>query len=829
MADATKRKREDTAGMKDVPKGDVPKEDVPKGPATESRAARYDHVVAEPKWQAFWEREGVYRFDAADEKREVYSVDTPPPTVSGKMHLGHAFSYAQQDYVVRFQRMRGKNVFYPFGTDDNGLATDRLVEKEKRIRSKDYARDEYRNIALQYVNETKPAFIADWKRLGMSCDFTLSYSTIDLHCQKTGQKSFLDLYRKGLLHRKETPVAWCPTCQTAIAQAEFENVDMTSSFNDIAFMSHGQQLVIATTRPELLPACVALFAHPGDTRYAHLKGRFATVPLFGHEVPILFDEAADPEKGTGLMMCCTFGDKEDIEKWYTHSLPLKVVFTKDGKLNGHAQGYEGLTIKEARAKIIEDLQASGTLLRQERITHAVNVHERCGTEIEFLKTPQWFISILDRKEELLEAADRIAWYPEHMKVRYRHWVENLNWDWCISRQRSYGVPFPVWYAPDGEIIVADESQLPVDPLKEKPRGYTGDASALLPETDIYDTWMVSSVTPQIALDWVGDSRNLMGRLYPMSMRPQAHDIIRTWAFYTIAKGIFHHGEVPWKEIVISGHVLDPKGNKMSKSKGNVVDPRGVIAKYGADALRFWAAGVKLGDDLPYMEKDLQTGQKTVTKLWNAIRFSISHLQDYERFDGELAVLDRWLLSRFNRVVKEATDHFAKNEYSRTKLEAEKFFWQTFCDNYLELVKDRLYAPEKYGEDTLSAKHTLYSVSLGVLKLFAPIMPHITEELYQSFYRRLDGATSIHLSRWPSFREELLDEEAERIGEQVLEIVAAVRKFKSERQLSMKSPIAGLRITTQLDLTLVEPDILGVTRAERLEHVKGAFAVEIVEK
>jgi valyl-tRNA synthetase len=790
--------------------------------------AHYDPHEAEPRVQRFWQEQGIHKFDEKDTEREVYSVDTPPPTVSGKMHLGHSFSYAQQDYVVRFQRMRGKNVFYPFGTDDNGLPTDRLVEKTKNIRSKDFSRSEYRKICLAFVKENKPSFVADWVRLGMSCDFDITYSTIDEHCQRTGQKSFLDLYKKGLLYREETPVAWCPTCQTAIAQAEFDNVEMTSHFSDIVFKSEkGEDLVIATTRPELIPACVALFAHPKDARYAHLKGKHANVPLFNYEVPVLFDETADPERGTGLMMCCTFGDKDDVDKWYRFKLPLRVVFTPDGRMNSLAPGFEGLKIKEARAKISEALKAQGLLLAQKPITHAVNVHERCTTEIEFLKTPQWFIRVLDHKEELLAAADQIRWYPEHMKVRYLHWVQNLNWDWCISRQRFYGVPFPVWYTKSGEIVLPDENQLPVDPFIDRPKGFAEKGTAadeLVPETDVFDTWMVSSISPQVALDWAEPSSRM--RLYPMSLRPQAHDIIRTWAFYTITKGIYHQQRAPWKDIVISGHVLDPKGQKMSKSKGNVIAPQDVISKYSADALRFWAAGVKLGDDLPYMEKDLQTGQKTVTKLWNATRFAIMHLQDYCGFEGELSVMDRWLLSKFNRVVRDCTDSFEQYEYSKTKLEAEKFFWQTLCDNYLEIAKDRLYTPEKYGEGTLSAQHTLYSVTLGVLKLFAPIMPHITEELYQTFYRKHDGATSIHVSRWPDYRPELEDIEAERIGDEFVKVLAAVRKFKSERKLSMKAPLSKLIITTELDLSLVEEELLAVTGAATLEHRKGEFGIEI---
>ncbi len=782
---------------------------------------RYDPSEAEPRLQGFWQEKRIYAFNEGGEG-EVFSVDTPPPTVSGRMHLGHSFSYAQQDYCVRFQRMRGKRVLYPFGTDDNGLPTERLVEKKRGVRAGEMKREGFRKLCLSFVKEELPAFTADWIRLGMSCDFSRPYSTIDEHSQRVGQHSFIDLYKKGLIYRRETPVAWCPTCQTAIAQAEFENVELTSHFNDVIFRCSGKELVISTTRPELIPACVALFAHPDDPRYRELRGKFAIVPLFNYDVPILFDESVDREKGTGLMMVCTFGDKEDIDKWYRYKLPLRIILTRDGRLNEQAPGYEGLPIKEARAKIITELREQGLLVRQEKITHAVNVHERCSTEIEFLKTKQWFINVLDKKEELLEAADRIRWFPEHMKSRYRHWVENLNWDWCISRQRSYGVPIPVWYTSEGEVVLPSEEELPVDPTGQRPKGREDEE--LTPETDVFDTWMISSVTPQIVLDWKGGEERM--NLYPMSLRPQAHDIIRTWAFYTIVKGVYHHGKPPWKDIVISGHVLDPKGEKMSKSKGNVIHPQDVIAKYSADALRFWAASVKLGDDLPYMEKDVRTGQRTITKLWNATRFAITHLGDYQGFEGELALLDRWLLSRFTRILKECTDHFERYEYSKTKFEAEQFFWNTFCDNYLELVKDRLYAPEKYGEQTLSAKHTLYSVTLGILKLFAPIMPHVTEELYQLYFKKIDGAESVHVSKWPEYREELIDEEAEAVGDEVVRILQAVRKFKSERNLSLKAPLKKVVVRTELDLRLVEQELLAATRAETLESKKGGFDITI---
>lgn len=797
-------------------------------PADKPKPPRYDPKEAEPKWQQYWTENKIFTFDEADNSKEVYSVDTPPPTVSGKMHLGHAFSYAHEDFVVRFQRMRGKNVFYPFGTDDNGLASDKLVEKTKKVRSKDFTRDEYRKFALETIKELKSDFINDWRVLGMSCDFNTTYSTIDPHCQRTGQKSFLDLYKKGLIFRQETPISWCPQCMTAIAQAEFENVDMKSHFNDIVFTCGGKELVIATTRPELLPACVALCHHPDDKRYANLKGKFAKVPLFDYEVPILSDETVALDKGTGLMMVCTFGDKEDIEKWHKYSLPLKIVLTDNGLMNKEAQKYEGLKITEARKQIIADLKESGQLIRQEEITHAVNVHERCGTEVEFLKKAQWYIKILDNKQKLLKAADDIAWYPKHMKVRYEHWVENLNWDWCISRQRFYGVPFPVWHAPNGEIVVAEENELPIDPLVSKPQSYKGDASKLVPETDVMDTWNISSVSPQIALDWAGDGQGVKNGMknFPMSLRPQAHDIIRTWAFYTITKGIYHHNTIPWKNIMISGHVLDPKGQKMSKSKGNVIAPQEVICAYSADALRFWAAGVKLGDDLPYMEKDVQTGQKTITKLFNASRFSLMHLEDFEGYAGELEVIDRWLLSKMHRVIKEATDAFEQYEYSKTRLLVDKFFWQTYCDQYLELAKTRLYNTEEFPEARASGQFALHTALGAILKMLAPIMPHITEEIYQQYHAKQEGKISIHVSEWPVFDETMIDEGAEAIGDEVVKVVEAVRKFKSDKQISLRTPLKKLVVTSELDLSGAEADIISVTKTESFEHKKGPFNVEI---
>ena len=798
---------------------------------------RYNPQESEKKWQKYWEENDIYVFHP-DPKRETYRIDTPPPTVSGKMHMGHAFSYTQQDIIVRYQRMRGKNVFFPFGTDDNGLPTEKLVEKKKNILSRTMSREEFVKICNQVIEEEKPKFIQAWKDIGMSADFTRSYSTINTHCRITSQASFIDLYTKGRIYQQESPVTWCVQCQTAIAQAEFENIDMKSFFNDIIFTSGSEKLIISTTRPELLPACVALFYNPTDERYQHLKGKSAHVPLFNHEVPILADESVDKEKGTGLMMVCTFGDKEDVDKWFRFNLPLRVVFEKHGRMNDLAKEFKGMKITEAREAILNKLKEMKLVAKQQEISHAVNVHERCKTPIEFLKTKQWYIKILDRKQELLDAANDITWYPPHMKVRYDHWVQNLNWDWCISRQRHFGIPIPVWMCNKCQKhVLPGIKDLPIDPTIDKPTVPCSCGSTKFTgETDVLDTWATSSVTPEIATNWIHQGEyDFPYQDTAMDLRPQAHDIIRTWLFYTVVKSIYHHSRVPWKRVMISGHAQDPHGRKMSKSLGNIVEPMEMISKYSADALRFWAAGSKLGDDLPFQEKDLLTGQKFATKLWNASKFCLLHLEDYKEKDQEnqdgqtIEVFDRWLLSKLHKVIQTSTETFDNYEYSRTKAEVEQFFWHLFCDQYLEIVKDRLYNPGLRGEEAKrSAQTTLYLTLLGILKMMAPIMPHITEEIYQLFFAEKEQKeqkkerkkSSIHLSSWPTFNVKMIDEKAELAGDVGVDIINVVRKYKSENQLSLKEEIAELVIVSEEAefkemIVQVQHDLKAVLNAKKI--------------
>jgi len=745
---------------------------------------RYDFKESEKKWKKYWDSNQVYKFNS-NTKQRIFSIDTPPPYVSAShLHVGHAMHYSQFEFIARYKRMKGFNVFFPMGFDDNGLPTERYVENKYEIDKSKITSKEFTRLCLKETRKGIKNYKKLWNLLGISIDWDLTYSTMDQRATLIAQKSFIDLYNKGFLKRKDIPLMWDTKLQTSLAQADLKDMDKKSFFNDLIFKSGKTDLVISTTRPELIPGCVALFYNPKDKRYKKFKNKKAKVPLFDYDVPILEDDSVDIEKGTGLMMVCTFGDKEDIEKWKKYDLPLRIVFTKDGKMNDLAGVYQGLEIKEARNKILEDLKSNSSLVGQKKINHVVNVSERSGVPIEFLKSPQWIINVLDYKKKLIKQADKVKWYPEFMKKRYIHWVENLQWDWSISRQRFYGVPFPVWYSKkDGKVVLPTFEELPVDPRSGYiPKGYSKDE--LVPEKDVMDTWMTSSVTPQIN----NYSEDL--KLLPMSLRPQAHDIIRTWAFYTIVKSYFHDKKIPWKDIMISGHGLDKEGKKMSKSSGNFVEPDEVVEKYGADAFRFWSAGSSLGKDLLYREEEVAAGLKTITKLWNASKFTLNHLDDFERDKNvKLTDLDKGILSKFNKLVKDCTSFFEEYEYSKSKLATDIFFWNTFCDNYLEIAKNRLYNPGIRGvENRRSAQYTLDVLLKGILKMFSPIMPYITEEIYSMYFINEEKVDSIHLSDWPKYESKLEAPVSEKIFDKFVEVLNEVRQVKSKKNKSLKEEI-----------------------------------------
>jgi valyl-tRNA synthetase len=824
---------------------------------------QYDHKEAEKRWQERWEAKKIYAWMNDAPREETFVIDTPPPTVSGILHMGHIFSYTQADFVARFQRMIGKDVFYPMGFDDNGLPTERLVEKTKKVRATDMSREDFIKLCMGVSEEARKEFRELFTSVALSVDWAQEYHTISEHSRRISQASFLDLYHKGHAYRELKPFFWDPVDQTAIAQAEIVDKEMPSFFIDILFGVEGsdEKITIATTRPELLPACVGVFYNPDDKRYQHLKGKNAITPLFGVKVPILADDSVEMEKGTGIMMCCTFGDEKDIEKWKKHKLAARVILNRFGKIQNAGEArregklievffssdstnaytdnhinidkcvdldifvkfYSSLSGKKvsntdpknlgAREIICEMLRDAGLLVEQKPITHAVKCAERSGAPLEILPTDQWFVRVIDKKTELKAKSDECNWHPEWMKHRMDQWIDGLASDWCISRQRYFGVPFPVWYSKrageEGKIIVADAAQLPVNPLVDLPNGYTRDEVEA--DKDVMDTWATSSISPQISAGSIlGSPRSSAARdddrfnkLFPADLRPQAHEIIRTWAFYTIVKAHLHSNSVPWHNLMISGWCLAADKTKMSKSKGNVVTPVDLIVDKGADVVRYWASTSRLGADTAFSEDLLKIGRKLTTKLWNATAFAAIHLSKIEGTpktayedvaDGRITeALDKWILARLHSTVKKATKEFEGYEYCDARVAIEEFFWRDFCDNYLELVKARAYGETGGAKAHASAHLTLHHCLNTILRLFAPFIPHVTEELYSHIFAdEYAKFGSLHArGTWPKADDFPIDASAEHTGEYVLSMLNAVRKAKSERGVSIKFPITEL--------------------------------------
>ena len=766
---------------------------------------KYDSKKSEKKWQDFWEETGIYKFDPNGEKDKIYSIDNPPPTVNGKIHIGHVFSYTQIEMIARYMRMKGYNVFYPFGFDDNGLPTERLVEKQIGKKANQMSREEFTKLCLETTAKYEEQFKELFKSLGFSADWDYMYSTMGEKAQRTSQKSFIDLYKKGKLHHEEKPCLWCNECQTSIAQAELDTKEVETKFNYLNFRvpELDEDLEIATTRPELLPGCVAVFVNPKDEKKAKYIGKEVEVPLLGYKVKILGDDKVELDKGTGAVMCCTFGDATDVEWCRKYNLPTKQIIQKDGKISSEVENYGGMTIAEARAAIIKDLQEQGYLIKQEDLIHQIGVHERCGTPAEFVREKQWEIDLVEDKERFLRAGSEVNWNPKSMKGRYDDWVKNIQWNWGISRQRYFGIPFPVWYCKGcGDTVVAKEEDLPVNPLSTNPSEPCPccGGTDFEPEKDVMDTWATSSLTPLINAEWAKDEDGeLMKKIYPMSLRANAHDIIRTWDFYTIAKSLYHTGELPWKDIMVAGHVLAQKGEKISKSKSNgSMEPEKLLERYSADAIRYWTAGGRLGNDVMFSEETLREGNKFINKLWNAAKFATMNLQDYNPEEGkdiELLPMDKWTLSKLARMKQEYDDNFSKYEPALALNAYQKYFWD-YCDNYVEIAKHRLYNPDLYGEDAKkSAQKATYESMMQLLKMGSVYLPHVTEEIYQGFFRDKEKAESIHVMDIDDFGytadKDLID-----CGNKVVDIISGIRKYKSENNMSLKTPIKSADITVE---------------------------------
>lgn len=774
---------------------------------------KYDAHAIEERWKAFWATENVFRFDASS-TAPLYVVDTPPPYVSADhLHAGHIMSYAQAEFIVRYKRMRGYNVYYPMGFDDNGLPTERFVEKKYKVDKSKITRPEFVKLCLEETQKGAATYRQLWQDLGISVDWDHTYSTIDEHSQRIAQASFIDLYKKGHLYRAEKPVMWCTHCQTTLAQADLEGIKRETDFVYIEVsVEGGGSLTFATTRPEMYPSCVGISVHPDDERYQQFVGKTITMPLTNAKIVLTTDEKIDPKFGTGVVYYCSSGDTQFLDWETRHPITdadKSYILGADGRMNDGAGIYGGLTVAEAKRHITADLATLGAIKKVEKIAQTVNVHERCDTPIEYITSKQWFIKIADQKDTWLELGHRIKWHPASRQSDYDTWVNGLAWDWCVSRQRYYGVPVPVWYnKKTGEPVLPDASELPVDPTQYTPKGYK--AGDLLPEHDVLDTWAISSLSPQIIAGLVKDAA-MQGRLYPATLRPNAFEIIRTWDFYSIVRGYYENGLLPFHDVMISGHGLAEDGRKLSKRLGNYLPSQELIEKYGADAIRYWATGARLGQNLRFSNAEIGMGHKTAVKLYNVARFLEMH--KHAAGAGVAEHADAWIIQELNMTIAGVSKAFDDYAYSRARDILDSFFWSKFTDYYIEFIKYRL-----FGEDLgskLAAVETLKKAFLATIKMYAPIMPFITEQIYQDLYRGERSEKSIHISQWPQPQKTVgaLD-----IGDfsQVIAAIDEVRRHKARHAIPLGTELDTYTLQQKIVIAKYGELVKRVGRIKQLE-------------
>lgn len=759
---------------------------------------RYSREIEE-KWQKWWRENNIYAFQENSEK-EIYSIDTPPPFTSGELHMGHVLSYSFFDFVARYKRMKGYNVFYPQGWDTQGFPTEVKVEKK-------YGQlppEEFRKKCIEWTEEMIKRMKEQMNKMGFSADWKYEYRTMDPEYHKKVQLSLIEMYNKNHIYRAKYPVFWCTKCKSAIAKAELDDVEREAFLNYITFEGPNKEdLTIATTRPELIPACVALMFNPEDERYKKLEGKKAKTPL-GEEVPIIADKDVDKEFGTGLMMVCTFGDKMDVVWAHRHSLPFKQIIDERGYIT--AEPLKGLKVDEGREKIIEILKEKGVLKKQEKKPQTVKVHDRCKTPVEFLISMQWFADIKKSADEIRKWAHEIEWVPSFGINYLLNWLDNAEWDWVISRQRIFGTPLPFYYCEKcGKTATAEK--LPFYPEKaEKKMCECGEV--MKAEESVADCWIDSSITPLIIAGW---PEKEFTKKYPSSLRPQGVEIVRTWAFYTIYRCGVLTGKAPFKTVLLNGNVLAPDGKKMSKSLGNVISPQELWEKYPVDAIRQWAAmSGAMAKDRPFSYEDLNYAKSFLNKLWNSSRFIEKSIKDFDGSEGKKRKIDRWIENKLKQTIKEVGKYMERFEFHHAIHKIHYFYWHYFCDYYIEYVKHRIYEFEKYGEESKkAAQHTLYNVLYNTIKLLAPITPHITEEIWHEVFGK---ENSIHLSEWPKVGEEEVEEIKE--VEKLNEIISNIRKFKVSNRMAMNAPIKKAVIPKELKE--FEEDIKGTVKIEEIE-------------
>ncbi|OIO22070.1 valine--tRNA ligase [Candidatus Micrarchaeota archaeon CG1_02_47_40] len=775
----------------------------------------------ERKWQEFWESNGVYKFDEKDGKREVYSIDTPPPFTSGELHMGHVLSYCYFDFIARYKRMKGYNVYYPQGWDCQGFPTETKVEKKYGRKSP----EEFRKLCVEWTGEFIAKMKGQMMALGFSPDWRYEYRTMSPEYWKKVQLSILKMYEKKEIYRASHPVFWCPHCQSALAKTDTEEVQKEGKLYYLKFGSDGGELEIATARPELLHACVAVLYHPADTRYTKLKGKNAITPL-GKKVPILSDEEVDKEFGSGLVMVCTFGDKQDVVWMYRHSLPFIEAMDKYGKLI-NADEFTGLKCEEAKKKIVEKLEHEGKVQKKEKLMQNPKVHDRCSHRVELLTSWQWFARVKDKKGKIIDEAKKMKWNPAFTISYLEDWANFVEWDWVISRQRVFGTPLPFWHCEKcGEIVAAGEKELPVNPSSAPARKCPSCSSPLTPETSTCDCWVDSSITPLVISKW-GEDEAFHKKTYPASLRPQGVEIIRTWAYYTIYRCGELTGKPPFKELLLNGNVLAPDGKKMSKSLGNVIAPDKLVEEYCADSVRQWAAmsGAK-AVDRPFSYQDIKFAKSFITKFWNASKLVQKAIEGYVpngKEGKELRTADKWILSRLQKLIEGMENDFENFEYHPAISKMHEFFWHEFCDYYLEYVKHRIYQPEVYGEKSKrAAQYCLYEVLLSCVKMLAPFTPHLSEEVYSLFRGKEE---SVHLSPWPVCDTKMIDDEAEKKGKLLNEIISQIRQHKAVNKMALNAELLKAEITIEEgEVNEIAEEINATGKVKGVIWKKGEFKV-----
>ncbi len=779
---------------------------------------RYNFREIEKKWQKTWEEWGLYRFDREDKSRPTYSIDTPPPYPSGEVHVGNALNFSYIDFVARYKRMRGFNVLFPQGWDCHGLPTEVRVEKVTGKKKSEFDPQEFIRLSKEFTLKWIDAMKKALKALGLSIDWSTEYRTMDPDYWRRTQLSFVLMYKKGLAYRAEHPVIWCPRCETAIAEAEVEYVEKDRPLYYFKFKvkKTGEDLIIASTRPELLASCVAVAVHPEDERYRNIVGKKAIVPIYEREVPIITDPEVDKEFGTGAVMICTYGDKTDVKWQKRYNLPIIISITDKGFMNENAGPLKGLRIEEARKKMVELLRENGLLVKVETVRSSVGTCWRCHTPVEILPKKQWFIKSRELAEKVLEEARKVQWVPPYMYKRLENWVESLDWDWVISRQRLFATPFPVYYCKKcGHEIVVEPEHLPIDPRKDPPPVKACPkcgSTELVGETDVMDTWMDSSITAAVHAGWPD---NMDERLFPADLQPNGYDIIRTWDYYLILRGVALFGKSQFKTALINGMVRGTDGRMMHKSYGNYVALLDVIEQYGADAFRLWVAtAASTGQDVRFSWEGLKYTKRYLTKIWNASRFAYIFIKDYKpKSKVELTPIDHWILRELSSTIKEVTKSLEEFDFQTASTKIIDFSWHKLCDHYLEAIKYRLSKEDKGSE---AAKYTLYLVILRTLQMLSVFAPHVSEEIYHRLYEGKEKWKSITTSPWPS-EEEFNDKEAE-IGDIAIAVIAEARRAKHDMKIALNANIAAIHIYSSKYrdyLEKVAEDIKGTIRAEKV--------------